>query len=98
MNFERKSDMLAWQWAREDSDFELMLSFEPGNWALPIAIGYHSHGGDFHGYTVISRVRTLRLFCAALYFSSDRTTLSATHQAEEEADKLLVEKIIARRG
>lgn len=38
MNFERKSDMLAWQWCRGDRDYEVMLSLEPGRWALPIGV------------------------------------------------------------
>jgi hypothetical protein len=73
MNFERQSDMLAWQWSRGNRDFELMLSLELGRWALPIALEHGGHQGWCNGYTAICRVSTFRLLCTAIHFSWDHS-------------------------
>lgn len=73
MNFERKRDMLAWQWCRGDRDFELMLSLEFGRWALPMTVEHSGYGGWCNGYTTVNRVATMRILCGAVHFSWDRT-------------------------
>lgn len=73
MNIERKFDMLAFQWSSEPWDFELMFSFEPERWGIPVAFYFFSYGGTYEGYDCKNRVVTLRLLCGAIHFSFDRT-------------------------
>lgn len=73
MNIERKADMLAFQWDSGPWDFELMFSFEPRIWGLPLAFQYTSHGGEYSGYHCRNRVVTLRILCGAIHFSLEST-------------------------
>lgn len=74
MSFSWSGDHLAWNWERDPWDFELMLSYEPERWGVPVAVDFIRHGGVYSGHDCRNHVLTVRLLCGALHFSFNRVT------------------------